>query len=275
MILEVKNGSFSYGSREVLKDVSFHLEEQKIMTILGPNGVGKTTLLKCIMGFLQWNSGGTMISGNSLTEYSDKELWRKISYVPQAKQSVFSYGVLEMVVMGLDKENGFFYSPKKEHFERADEMLKELGIGRLADRYCNELSGGELQMVMLARAMVSGPELLILDEPESNLDMRNQLRILDAIEYASKEKNTACVINTHFPSHALRLSDKTLLLGRGYKKKFGSTEEIITEENVEEFFRTRAKIVDFAAEGKTYRIIAPYRIADAPEKIQEVVSSNL
>ena len=269
MILEVKNGSFSYGSREVLKDVSFHLEEQKIMTILGPNGVGKTTLLKCIMGFLQWNSGGTMISGKSLTEYSDKELWRKISYVPQAKQSVFSYGVLEMAVMGLDKENGFFYSPKKEHFERADEMLKELGIGRLADRYCNELSGGELQMVMLARAMVSGPELLILDEPESNLDMRNQLRILDAIEYASKEKNTACVINTHFPSHALRLSDKTLLLGRGYKKKFGSTEEIITEENVEEFFRTRAKIVDFAAEGKTYRIIAPYRIADAPEKIQD------
>lgn len=269
MILEVKNGSFSYGSREVLKDVSFHLEEQKIMTILGPNGVGKTTLLKCIMGFLQWDSGGTMISGKGLTEYSDKELWRKISYVPQAKQSVFSYGVLEMVVMGLDKENGFFYSPKKEHFERADEMLKELGIGRLADRYCSELSGGELQMVMLARAMVSGPELLILDEPESNLDMRNQLRILDAIEYASKEKNTACVINTHFPSHALRLSDKTLLLGRGYKKKFGPTEEIITEENVEEFFRTRAKIVDFAAEGKTYRIIAPYRIADAPEKIQD------
>ena len=269
MILEVKNGSFSYGSREVLKDVSFHLEEQKIMTILGPNGVGKTTLLKCIMGFLEWNSGGTMISGKSLTEYSDKEHWRKISYVPQAKQSVFSYGVLEMVVMGLDKENGFFYSPKKEHFERADEMLKELGIGRLADRYCNELSGGELQMVMLARAMVSGPELLILDEPESNLDMRNQLRILDAIEYASKEKNTACVINTHFPSHALRLSDKTLLLGRGFKQKFGSTEEIITEENVEEFFRTRAKIVDFAAEGKTYRIIAPYRIADAPEKIQD------
>lgn len=269
MILEVKNGSFSYGSREVLKDISFHLEERKIMTILGPNGVGKTTLLKCIMGFLRWNRGGTLISGKRLTEYSDKELWSKISYVPQAKQSVFSYGVLEMVVMGLDKENGFFYSPKKEQFERAGEMLKELGIGRLADRYCNELSGGELQMVMLARAMVSGPELLILDEPESNLDMRNQLRILDAIEYASKEKNTACVINTHFPSHALRLSDQTLLLGRGFKQKFGSTKEIITEENVEEFFRTRAKIVDFAAEGKTYRIIAPYRIADAPEKIQD------
>ena len=79
MILEVKNGSFSYGSREVLKDISFHLEERKIMTILGPNGVGKTTLLKCIMGFLRWNRGGTLISGKRLTEYSDKELWSKIS----------------------------------------------------------------------------------------------------------------------------------------------------------------------------------------------------
>lgn len=207
MILEVKNGCFSYGHREVLKNVSFDLEERKIMTVLGPNGVGKTTLLKCIMGFLRWDSGETVIAQRNLKEYSDKELWREVSYVPQAKQGVFSYGVLEMVVMGLDKENSFFYTPKKDQFDRANEMLKELGVGKLADWYCNELSGGELQMVMLARAMVSRPKLLILDEPESNLDMKNQLRVLDAIEYTNKEKNTACVINTHFPSHALRLSD--------------------------------------------------------------------
>lgn len=114
MILEVKNGSFSYGRREVLKNVSFDLEERKIMTVLGPNGVGKTTLLKCIMGFLRWDSGETVIAKRNLKEYSDKELWREISYVPQAKQGVFSYGVLEMVVMGLDKENSFFYTPKKD-----------------------------------------------------------------------------------------------------------------------------------------------------------------
>ena len=261
MILEVKNGSFSYGSREVLKDISFHLEERKIMTILGPNGAGKTTLLKCIMGFLRWNRGGTLISGKRLTEYSDKELWSKISYVPQAKQSVFSYGVLEMVVMGLDKENGFFYSPKKEQFERAGEMLKELGIGRLADRYCNELSGGELQMVMLARAMVSGPELLILDEPESNLDMKNQLRILDAIERASREMNTACLINTHFPNHALNISDQTLMLGLGQKKLFGATKDLLNEENIERFFSVRSKIVSFQADGQEHQTIFPYRIA--------------
>ena len=207
MILEVKNGSFSYGQREILRNISFCLEEQKIMTILGPNGVGKTTLLKCIMGFLPWNRGEARILEKNLNAYSDKELWKQISYVPQAKRSAFSYGVLEMVVMGLDRENSFFYTPKKDHFDRANEMLKELGVGKLAGRYCNELSGGELQMVMLARALVSGPKLLILDEPESNLDMKNQLRVLDAISYINQEKNTACIINTHFPAHALQLSD--------------------------------------------------------------------
>ena len=245
MILEVKNGSFSYGQREILRNISFCLEEQKIMTILGPNGVGKTTLLKCIMGFLPWNRGEARILEKNLNVYSDKELWKQISYVPQAKRSAFSYGVLEMVVMGLDKENSFFYTPKKDHFDRANEMLKELGVGKLAGRYCNELSGGELQMVMLARALVSGPKLLILDEPESNLDMKNQLRVLDAISYINQEKNTACIINTHFPAHALQLSDKTLLLGQNYRQKFGDTAEIITENNVEEFFQTHARILDF------------------------------
>lgn len=269
MILEVKNGCFSYGQGEVLRNISFELEEQKIMTVLGTNGVGKTTLLKCLMGFLPWKSGETRIDGKTLNQYKEKELWQKISYVPQAKQGNFSYGVLEMVVMGLDKENSFFYTPKKEQFERAYEILKELGVGMLAGRYCNELSGGELQMVMLARAMVSSPRLLILDEPESNLDMRNQLRVLDAIEYTNREKKTACVINTHFPSHALRLSDKTLMLGDRNRQIFGNTSDIITEQYVEEFFHTRAKIVGFSADGRKYQMIAPYQISE-----YELVKNN-
>ena len=114
MILEVKNGSFSYGQREILRNISFGLEEQKIMTILGPNGVGKTTLLKCIMGFLPWNRGEARILEKNLNAYSDKELWKQISYVPQANGSAFSYGVLEMVVMGLDTERTVSSIPRKK-----------------------------------------------------------------------------------------------------------------------------------------------------------------
>lgn len=261
MILEVRNGCFSYGGTPVLNQISFGLEDRKIMTVLGPNGVGKTTLLKCIMDFLPWKQGETYIAGKPLRRYSEKELWQKISYVPQAKRSVFSYRVIDMVVMGLNAGQSFFQTPRREHYDKAEAILKRLGSDGLAGRYCNELSGGELQMVMMARALVSRPELLILDEPESNLDMKNQLRILDAIERAAREMDTACLINTHFPNHALNISDQTLMMGYGQKKLFGATKDLITEENIEAFFRVRSRIVSFQAEQQDYRTIFPYKIA--------------
>ena len=263
MILEVRGGCFSYGTTLILDQISFGLEDRKIMTILGPNGVGKTTLLKCIMDFLHWSRGETRIAGRPLRSYSGRELWQKISYVPQAKRSVFSYRVLDMVVMGLNAGQSFFHTPGQESYDRAQAILELLGAGKLAGRYCNQLSGGELQMVMMARALVSRPELLILDEPESNLDMKNQLRILDAIERAAREMNTACLINTHFPNHALNISDQTLLLGYGREQCFGPTADLITEENVERFFWVRSKIVSFQADCQDYRTIFPYKIAAA------------
>ncbi len=261
MILSVENASFGYGQKELFHDLSFAIEHKEIIAILGPNGVGKTTLLKCVLGFLNLKQGKTSVAGKPFSAYKDKELWSLISYVPQARRGVFSYRVLDMVVMGLNCEQNFFQTPKKSHYDRAYNTMQTLGIANLVDRYCNELSGGELQMVMLARALVSRPSLLILDEPESNLDMKNQLRILHAIEHAAKEFETACLLNTHFPSHALNISDKTLLLGHDRKKMFGKTKDLITEDNVEEFFNVRSRIVSFEAEEKHYRTIFPYRIA--------------
>ena len=158
------------------------------------------------MDFLHWKQGETFIAGQPLRTYKEKELWQVISYVPQAKRSVFSYRVLDMVVMGLNASQNFFKVPDQSQYDQAEELLNLLGCRKLIDRYCNQLSGGELQMVMIARALISRPQLLVLDEPESNLDMKNQLRILDAIERASREMNAACLINTHFPNHALNIS---------------------------------------------------------------------
>ncbi len=261
MILSVKEASFGYGEKKLFRDLSFAIEDREIMAVLGPNGVGKTTLLKCMLGFLRQQSGEVHIANRPFSSYKDKELWSLVSYVPQAKRGVFSYRVIDMVVMGLNTEHRYFQSPKKAHYERAFETMEMLGISALSQRFCNELSGGELQMVMLARALVSRPSLLILDEPESNLDMKNQLRILTAIENAAKEFKTACLLNTHFPNHALNISSKTLLLGYGQKKKFGNTQDLITEENIEEYFNVRARVVSFDAEDREYQTVFPYRIA--------------
>ena len=127
MILEVKNGCFSYNSRSILSDISFELEEHKVMTVLGPNGVGKATLLKCIMDFLHWKQGETFIAGQPLRTYKEKELWQVLSYVPQAKRSVFSYRVLDMVVMGLNASQNFFKVPDQSQYDQAEELLNLLG----------------------------------------------------------------------------------------------------------------------------------------------------
>jgi iron complex transport system ATP-binding protein len=213
MTLEVKNATFGYRKNPILEDISLSAANNSIVTILGPNGVGKTTLLKCIMGFLKLRSGEVLLNGKPVNEYSNKEFWQRISYVPQAKKSVFSYRVLDAVVMGLNAGQNFFATPKHEDYEKAMRVIEAVGATQLTDKYCNELSGGELQLVMIARALVSEPELLILDEPESNLDMRNQLCVLNIIEQVSRNLKTSCLINTHFPNHALKISDQTLLLG--------------------------------------------------------------
>lgn len=262
MKLEVKNGCFGYGNQEVLKDINFEIGDNTVMTILGPNGVGKTTLLKCIMGFLKWKSGECLLDGTPMNYRNMKAFWQKTSYVPQAKQSAFSYKVMDSVMMGLNAGQSFFATPSAKDYDKAYEVLKTLGVEKLADKYCNALSGGELQMVMMARALISKPQLLILDEPESNLDMKNQLQIVNTIERVANEFKTSCLINTHFPNHALQISDTTLMLGYGNKQLKGKTMDIVTELNIKKYFGVCSKVVPLLAESEKYYTIFPYKIAE-------------
>lgn len=261
MTLEIRNVTFGYGKAPILKDISFSVADNSVVTILGPNGVGKTTLLKCVMGFLKPRGGEVLLGGKPVGEYSNKEFWQRISYVPQAKKSVFSYRVLDAVVMGLNANQNFFATPKQDDYEKAADVINSVGAAKLTDKYCNELSGGELQLVLIARALVSEPELLILDEPESNLDMKNQLCVLNIIEKISRNLRTSCLINTHFPNHALKISNQTLLLGYGNKKLFGNTLELVTERNIELFFNVYSRVVELQVEEQHFHTIFPYRIA--------------
>lgn len=262
MKLEVRNGNFGYENHMILQDINFTMESNTIMTILGPNGVGKTTLLKCIMGFFAWKSGENYIDGKPMSAIGSKEFWLRTSYVPQAKQSVYSYRVIDAVIMGLNAKQNFFSMPSEEDYDKAHTVLKALGVAHLASRSCNELSGGQLQMVMIARALVSEPELMILDEPESALDMKNQLQVINTIERVANEFNTSCLINTHFPNHALKISDTTLMMGYGNKKIIGNTIDIVTEENIKEYFDVCTRVVSVLVDSKEYHTIFPYQIAE-------------
>ena len=261
MKLEVRNGSFGYRSRSIIDGLDLAVPENAVLTILGPNGAGKTTLLKCMMGFLHWNRGDTYIDGRPLGNYGHAELWKSVSYVPQAKHNAFSYSILDTVVMGLNAGSSLFSAPSKADYTRAYSMLERMGIAHLAQQGCNAVSGGQLQMALIARALVSDPKILILDEPESNLDMYNQLKVVEAIERIAANRTCTCIVNTHFPDHALAISDETLFMGRDGQRLLGPSRNVITEANIERFYGVRARVAPVATDLGERRCVVPYALA--------------
>ncbi len=248
------NGCFSYGKRPILKNVSFTLESRQVLAVIGPNGAGKTTLLKCIMNLLPWQSGCATLDGQNISRIPAKRLWRQIAYVPQLKRAGGST-VREMIVLGRSAYIGLFSQPKEEDYCIAEKIMKKLSLTKLADRPCDMLSGGELQMVMIARALAAEPKIVIIDEPESNLDCHNQLRVLELIREISQ--TVACVINTHYPEHALRFADKSLLLLYGGEQVYGATDAVITEDNLKRAFNIEAHIGNAVIDGVSHPYIIP------------------
>ncbi len=270
MIMKVENGSFAYKNRhkddklenpKILDNVNFEVESGEILAVLGPNGAGKTTLLRCIMGMLKWDEGISTLDGADISQIPSRELWRKMAYVPQAKSAATSFTAFQTVLLGRSSRIGSFSSPKQEDYEVVEKVMKSLGIYNLADKSCNEISGGELQMVLIARALAAEPEILILDEPESNLDFRNQLIVLDTMsELASK--GMACVFNTHYPVHALQRAHKSLLISKGADIIYGNTASVVTEENIKKAFGVNAMIGEVETPDHMVSSVVPISIAE-------------
>ncbi len=260
MTLAVENGCFSYYSKEILRNICFSVGPGEILAVLGSNGVGKTTLLRCMMGLLPWKSGRTTIDAKPLSEFSSKELWSRIAYVPQAKGSAFSYPARDMVLLGRSPHLGALKQPGPKDLEIARQAMEEVGILHLAEKNCNQMSGGELQMVLIARALTAQPQLLVLDEPESNLDFKNQLIILDVIHRLARERHISAVLNTHYPANALKLADKALLLNRQDQNRYGRVSQVISEENMRRSFGVNVSIHEFWADGVRYNTVVPISI---------------
>ncbi len=261
MIIEVRNGNFSYDRKvKILNDINFTLEEGKVLSILGPNGIGKTTLLKCITGLLNWNSGESFLYGKNIKNLKEREVWSKISYIPQIHSFTFSYTGLEMVLIGKSVNLGAFAQPGKKDFEEAHKIMKKIGITHLADKDCNKMSGGEFQMILIARALISKPKLIIVDEIETGLDFHNQILILNLLKKLSEEENISVIMNTHYPNNAMSISDYSLLLNIEGKHLYGKTEEILTGDNIEKTFDVKVILEKVEKDGKTYVNILPIGI---------------
>lgn len=262
MSFSVEHGAFSYGKNTlVLDDVSLSAEPGDIVAILGPNGAGKTTFLRCAMGFLKWTRGASRLDGRDIAELSPRELWRSIAYVPQAKGKALSLSVREMVLLGRGGRFGLFSQPGREDIEIAERVMDRLALGGLAERSCAKLSGGELQMTLIARALAAQPEILILDEPESNLDFKNQLLVLDAMS-ALAASGMSCIFNTHYPAHAIQRANKALLLDRVHGSLFGDASRVITEGNIERAFGVKTVISEVETPVNITSDVIPVMLSD-------------
>ncbi len=268
MNLTVEHGSFFYQKdTPIFSDVNFSVDAGEILAILGPNGAGKTTMLRCITGMLRWRSGRSLLDGESIHTMPMGRLWSRMAYVPQAKSASSAYTAFETVLLGRSSHLGAFAAPKKADVERAEAAMELLGITGLRDKKCTVISGGELQMVLIARALAAEPQVLILDEPESNLDFKNQLVVLDAMTRLAQSGMT-CVFNTHYPAHALQRADKALILSRGGEYVFGSTSRVVTVENIRRAFGVEAVIGEVETAESTLRSVIPLHIAQAEEPRQ-------
>ena len=237
MSLEVIHGGYAWPGREpVLTGVNFRFDGTGVMSILGPNGAGKTTLLRCMLGLLKFTEGEATLDGRPVSNWKPRDFWRTIGYVPQAKLPGFaSMTLADMVVLGRSAHIGPFSLPSDADWEVVDRVMTEVGIEHLAGRLCSEVSGGQFQLALIARALAAEPRILVLDEPESNLDFRNQMVVLNVIERLT-EQGLGAVINTHFPAHALEISTKTLLVPRHRPPIFGDTRDVMTEDLLSDVF---------------------------------------
>lgn len=226
MILDVDGVEFQYKSKEVLKDIKFQLKRNEILSILGPNGVGKTTLLKCMNAILKPKRGTVLIEDEDVLKLEQIEIARRLGYVPQRCEPA-RLTAFDAILLGRMPHMKWNISP--EDVMIVEDTIKKLHLEDIALRYIDELSGGELQKVGIARAIAQNPKLLLLDEPTSSLDLKNQLEILDTVRDVVREENVSAIMTMHDLNLAFRYSDKFLFLKNGTIFAAGSMADITPE----------------------------------------------
>ena len=227
MNLTVSDLSFAYDKRPILQGVSFSLGEGQLVALLGCNGAGKTTLLRCILGLNEGYTGSITVDGTETRTLTPRQLSHRIAYIPQVHYPAFRYSVLEMVLMGTTHTLSAIGAPGAREEAAALSALRTLNAEHLAQRDYGRLSGGEQQTVLIARALVQGTKLLLMDEPTASLDYGNRQRVLAAVCALTREGYTV-LLSTHDPQHALTYADRILALSDGTLIADGAPRDALT-----------------------------------------------
>lgn len=228
MAIDVRTLSFSYGGAPVLQNVSFSARGGEVIALLGPNGVGKSTLFRCLLGFLKPQRGEVRIDGKALSDFSRRALAREIAYIPQSYSPTFNYTVRESVLMGVTAKLGALESPTAEQQVLVMRTLSQLGIAHLAERGSRKISGGERQLMLIARALVQNARVLIMDEPTANLDYGNSYHVMERVAQLGKDGYTV-IFSSHDPNQAFRHATRVLALKDGSILADGPSAQVLTE----------------------------------------------
>ncbi|MCL2134025.1 MAG: heme ABC transporter ATP-binding protein [Candidatus Bathyarchaeota archaeon] len=240
MKLTINNLSFSYAGIPILKDIALNVELGELVSIVGPNGSGKSTLLKCVNRILKTGPNSILLDGKDASKFSTKELSKLMGYVPQTSISAFPFTVYDVVMMG--RKPYVHWSVGEQDNEIVVQMMDLLGISHLAMRQFSALSGGEQQKVIIARALAQQPQILLLDEPTSSLDIKHQLDILCILKSLAKSKGHAVIVTLHDLNLASRFSDRLFMLKRGRVYATGTPEEVLTAQNIEEVYEIKTDV---------------------------------
>lgn len=240
--LSIKDASFGYNDRELIWDnINIEVKEGECLCLLGPNGCGKTTLFNCINGTYSLKSGSIYINQKNIKSFSVIELAKTMGIVFQEHSAPFPYSSLEVVRMGRTPHLGMFETPSKKDTELAYSIMEEMGIAYLAGKSYTHISGGERQLVLIARTLCQEPEIILFDEPTSHLDFKNQAMVLGTIKRLS-QKGMTIVMTSHFPNHVWKIGTSVAMLGHNRMVAQGPVDQVMTEENLSETYGVDVKI---------------------------------
>jgi iron complex transport system ATP-binding protein len=247
--LSARSLGFGYGTSVVGRDVDLDVRRGEVVCLLGPNGSGKTTLFKTFLGLLKAQEGEVLLDGTPLARLTRQEIARRVAYVPQAQAAQFAFRVIDMVMMGRTVHLGLFGAPSHQDRQKALEALAALGIADLAEREYTRISGGQRQLVLVARALAQDAPAIIMDEPTASLDFGNQVVVLSEVKRLASHA-LAIVLSTHNPDHAFSLADRVALLHGGRLIAQGSPSEVLTAERLRAVYGVSV-VVEQLAHGQT------------------------